>query len=242
MGLARVRVRSGQAARLARRGRRGASTSLACAARARPAPVQCIQQRSCTPARLHHVCTARAHGMCSACADLHHEHAALRVEHDAAHADLREGVPGTGARPGACTPCARARACTPCACACACTPCACACIGRIGWHERWQALARGGAVADLGEGVPGQGRWLSLWQPARQLQVVRRGVVVLEARADSRAHEAVRPAAQPQPDAALARGVSALERRVQLRHEGAQLELAALPHAHLDAAVPVLAH
>ena len=91
-------------------------------------------------------------------------------------------------------------------------------------------------------GVPGQGRWLSLWQPAGQLQVVRRGVVVLEARTDGRTHEAVRAAAQPQPDAALARGVPALERGVQLRHEGAQLELAALPHAHLDAAVPVLAH
>ena len=97
-------------------------------------------------------------------------------------------------------------------------------------------------------------------------------MVVHKARTHGRTHEAVRLAPQPQPHATLARRVPALECGVQLGHEAAHLiglqagykafrldtwglhiglqlgyevahlVLAALPHAYLDAAVPVLAH
>ena len=119
-----VRVRSGRISRLARRGRRGASTSIACAARGRPAPAPCAPHvHACTMcaacACLHHV-RRMCMCMCAACAYLHHEHAALRIKHDATHADLREAVPGT--------------------CACACTS---ACIGCSLWHVRLQPLGHG---------------------------------------------------------------------------------------------------
>ena len=111
----------------------------------------------------------------------------------------------------------------------------------MGLHETLQPLARE-VAADLREGVPGQRGGLSLRQPAGQLQVVRRGVVVHEARTHGRTHEAVRLTPQPQPHATLARRLPALECGMQLRHEAAHLVLAALPHAYLDAAVPILAH